>query len=162
MKRLILFISLLMLAGTAYGQKAQGTRSQVPQFGTLKPRLIVEGNDTIFAFSTKQVKELAKLITNGEFDKQEVGLKDKQVAGLEKKVEIQRSIILTREKEIDLLQQKIAQRDTVMVQMERLIDLQHKEIKHLEGQLKKQSLKARLTVGIGVVLTLLFILLIIL
>jgi hypothetical protein len=155
MKKFLLIAGLIWLASAAQAQQAQGTRphrNNVPQLGTLKPRVIVEGADTSFVFSARQLKELAKLITIGEFDKQEIGLKDKQVSSLSTKVEVQRSITLLRENEIMLLQQKIQERDSLVAQLDGMIDLQHKEIKHKDRQLHRQSLLAKGLTFLGIVL----------
>jgi len=166
MKRLLYLVFFCCLASAAvaqHGSRAQGTRkaARAPVPGTLEPRRIVVGNDTLFAYSRTQQKEIAKLITLGEFDKDELAKRETQLQKESQTVELQRSMLVLREKEIKELRIKIQMRDNLVSQYEGLNQLQKDQLKQKERQLARQSFKNKLLGVLGglVVILLLIILL---
>jgi hypothetical protein len=125
--------------------------------GTLKPRRLIVGTDTLFAFSRLQVKELAKGIANSEFDKKELGQNVETIRALSVKLEIQTSLTRLREKEVKTLEGQLAVRDTLLDHYQVQQIQQKGQIKKLETQLARQTLKQRILGGLAILLLILIL-----
>lgn len=157
MKQLLAFLMLAAAGSTSMAQTGQRAQTHTPTIGTLKPRRLIVGYDTLFAFKRDQVKELAKGIANSEFDKQEISQKAETIRAMQVKLEIQGSLIKLREKEIKTLEGQLAVRDSLLKQYQQQYIQDNAKRAKLEKQLTRQGWKNKLLGGLGMLVLLLLL-----
>lgn len=124
----------------------------------LRPKLVVQGQDTSLCFSVAESKQLAKMLTKQQYERKELQAQSQLVTQQQSQITAKSQIIQLQYEQLAIAGQKLAGKDSLIAVQERAYLFQQKLIKGQEKKLRQQRTKTQAvgTLGIiGVILALL-------